>query len=148
MPTYRNDTDKRITHAYMNYMYWSTGEVKRLPFYVPHEKLGLTVVSDDPIADRLVYDWTVELAPFEPETLELPYFEAFELSIRTVAGSAEIRVGESDTAIGVNSEEIHVSTYTYARCPRLRFVSESDAKLHVKMEERNMKNTLRRGDVK
>jgi hypothetical protein len=147
MPTYRNDTDKRITHADMNYMYWSPGEEKSLPFFVPHGKLGLTLTSDYPAADNLVFDWTVTLAPFEPETLELPYFEAFELSIRTVAGSAEVRIGNSDTAIGVTSEEIHVSTYTYARCPRLRFVSKTDAMLHVKIEERNTKNTLRRGDV-
>ena len=92
MPTYKNDTDRRITHCDMNYMEWEPGEKRSLPFYVPHEKLGLTLVSDYPAADRLVYDWTVELAPFEPETLVLPYLEAYELSIRTVAGSAEVRI--------------------------------------------------------
>ena len=52
MPTYQNDTDHRITHSDMGYMSWQPGEQKKLSFYVPHEELGLTLVSNEPLAGR------------------------------------------------------------------------------------------------
>jgi hypothetical protein len=128
-------------------MEWQPGETKSLPFYVPHEKLELTKVSDDPAADRLVFDWTVELSPYDPAVIELPYFEAFELSINCVTGYADMYIGDADVPVGVNDSEAHFSSYTYARCPRLKFISPAAALLHVKQEERNIKNTLRRGNV-
>jgi hypothetical protein len=125
------------------------GETKELPYYAPHEKLGLTKVSDGPMAERAVYDWTVELSPYDPAVIELPYFEAFVLSVNCVTGYADMYIGDADVPTGVNDAESHFSSYTYARCPRLKFVSPIAALLHVKQEEeeRNVKNTLRRGNI-
>jgi hypothetical protein len=131
----------------MNYLEWKPGETKNLPFYVPYEKLGLTKVSDDPAADRAVYDWTVELSPYDPAVIDLPYFEAFELSINCVTGAASVYIGDADVPVGVDAGEAHFSSYSYARCPRLKIVSDAAALLHVKTEERNVKNTLRRGNA-
>jgi hypothetical protein len=132
----------------MNYMTWQPGEEKRLPFYVPHEKLGLTVVSDAPAADRAVYDWTVTLTPDEPLVLPLQYFEAFELSIYSRSGSAYVYIGDVNVPIRIRNHESHVSMYSYARCPNLKFISSDAVLLRVKQEERNTKNTLRRGDYR
>jgi hypothetical protein len=144
MPTYRNDTEGRITHADMSYMSWMPGEVHRLGFFVPHEKLGLTLVSDDPRPDFAVYDWTVELTALDPADVVLKYFEAFELSIYAVSGSAKVYIGTNATPIGVSAGESHVGEYSYARCPSLRFFSEESAVLRVKQEERNTRNMIRR----
>ena len=45
MPTYRNDTETRITFPDKHYISWQPGEARALPFFVPHEMLGLTLVS-------------------------------------------------------------------------------------------------------
>jgi hypothetical protein len=147
MPAYRNDTERRITHADIAYLCWMPGEAKELPYYVPYEKLGLTKISDIPLTERNAYDWTVELSPYDPAVIDLPYFEAFELSINCVAGNAEMYIGDEDIPVGIGDSEAHFSSYTYARCPRLKFLSPSDALLHVKQEERNVRNTLRRGNA-
>jgi hypothetical protein len=132
----------------MNYMEWRPGEEKRLNFFVPHENLGLTKLSDYPAADRLVHDWTVELSPFDPAVLALPYFEAIELSVYVLSGSADVYIVDGDVPIGMNDQESHISMYSYARCPKLKFLSKDAALLHVKQEERNTRNTLRRGDTR
>jgi hypothetical protein len=148
MPTYRNDTDHRVTHADIGYMTWQPGDEKRLPFFVPHEDLGLTLVSDDPPVAKetsVAQDWTIELTPDDPITLKLRYFEAFELSIFSIEGIAAMRIGDSETDVTISEDESHFSSYTYARCPYLTFISDGDALIRVKQEERNTKNTLRRG---
>lgn len=148
MPAYRNDTDRRITHRDMNYLDWMPGETRDLPFYVPHEELGLTKVSDLPAPRRPVYDWTVTLTPHDPAVLDLPYFEVFELSVYVLTGSADVYVGDGDAPIGVSDTESHFGVYGYARCPRLKFVSAGDALLHVKQEERNVRHISGRGDAR
>ena len=138
MPTYRNETGRRVTHCDMNYMEWRPGEEKSLPFFVPHEKLGLTVVSDEPLVEKHVHDWTAELTPNDPLTVKLPYHEAFELSIHAASGSADVYIGDSAEPVTVNEMESHFSSaaYTYAKCPRLRLVSEEGAEIRIKVEER------------
>ena len=147
MLTYRNDTDRRITHHDMGYMTWLPGEGKRLSFFVPHEKLGLTLVDDDGVPEDLsvAQDWIVELTPGEPVTLPLRYWESFELSIYSVYGTALMKIGNGSAKVTVGEEESHFSSYTYARCPYLTFDCEAPASVRVKQEERNTRNTLRRG---
>ena len=149
MPTYRNDTDHRITHCDMGYMTWLPGEETRLSFFVPHEKLGLTLASPDPPVNRetsVMSDCTVDLDPeSEPLTLDLPYFEAFELSVHSLGGTAYMTVGDGETEVTVSEEESHFSSYSYARCPSLTFSCDAPATVRVKQEERNTRNSLRRG---
>jgi hypothetical protein len=148
LPTYRNDTDRRITHCDMGYMEWRPGEEKRLSFFVPHEKLGLTVASPDPPVNRetsVAADWTVSLDPGDPARLDLPYFEAFELSVFSLGGTAYMTVGDGEVEVTVSEDESHFSSYSYARCPYLTFGCDAAATVRVKQEERNTRNTLRRG---
>jgi hypothetical protein len=145
--TYRNNTDHRITHHDMGYMEWQPGEEKRLSFFVPHGKLGLTLVGDDGQPEDLsvAQDWLVELTPGEPVTVALHYWESFELSVFSVAGTAHMRIGNGDAEVTVGEDESHFSSYSYARCPYLTFGCDAAATVRVKQEERNTKNTLRRG---
>jgi hypothetical protein len=145
--TYRNDTEKRITHHDMGYMTWQPGETKRLSFFVPHEKLGLTLVEDDGAEgdSSVAQDWLVELTPGEPAVLKLRYWETFELSIHSLSGTAFMRIGNSELEVAVSEEESHWSSYSYARCPYLTFDCEEAAAVRVKQEERNTRNTIRRG---
>jgi hypothetical protein len=146
MPTYRNNTKRRITHADMSYMEWQPGEEKRLPFFVPHEELGLTLVSDQPAVNSVARSWVVTLIPGEPLKLKLEYLEAFELSVFSESGSAAMRIGDSGDEVIITAASSHFSSYSYARCPYLTFVpGEDEARLIVKQEERNTRNTLRRG---
>ena len=45
MPTYRNDTERRITHQDKNRLAWQPGETRALHFFVPYKELGLTLVD-------------------------------------------------------------------------------------------------------
>ena len=145
MPTYKNNTDKRITHHDMNYIEWQPGESKELSFFVPHELLGLSLVSHLPDVKKSVHDWSINLMSNIPESLELPYHEAFELSLYCNSGNVNIFIGDNTTPIIIKTGESHFSNYTFARCPKLRFFAAQNAILHVKVEERNTKNTLNRG---
>jgi hypothetical protein len=127
-------------------MAWMPGETKSLPFFVPHGELGLSLVSDEPAPRRPAHDWTVRLDPDDPAVLELPYFEVFELSMYVTAGSAYVYIGESELPIWVNERESHFGVYSYTRCPKLKFLSGGAALLHVKQEERSVKNTLGRSN--
>ena len=145
MPTYRNDTDRRVTHCDMGYMEWAPGEERRLSFHVPWGKLGLTLVSNEPPADSSTKSWTVELTPGDPAVLYLEYWESFELSVISESGNAFMRIGDGADGAAVTEDTSHFSPYSYARCPYLTFESEGNATLLVKQEERNTKNTRRRG---
>ena len=140
MPTYKNDTARKITHPDMGYMEWKPGETKRLPFFVPHENLGLTLVDDEPLDTDSVYgDWTIALPSGGEAAVSLKYMEAYELSVYATGGN--------DEPVAINEKEWHVSAYTYARCPSLRFTSTSGATVRIKQEEKNTKNALHRGGI-
>jgi hypothetical protein len=131
----------------MGYMTWQPGEEKRLSFFVPHEKLGLTLVDDDGKPEDLsvAEDFFIELTPGEPITVALHYWEAFELSIHSLKGTAFMKIGNGDAEVVISEDESHFSSYSYARCPYLTFDCDEAAAVRVKQEERNTKNTLRRG---
>jgi len=150
MPTYRNDTDRKITDGDRSYMEWLPGQVRALDYHIPYERLGLTKISiAEPISsvpDTSVFrDWMIQLTPNDPITLDLPYFEAFELSIYAETGSALATIADGEEAFYILPDESHFSTYSYARCPSVTLISDKDAVIRVKQEERNTKNTLRRG---
>lgn len=151
MPTYKNETARKITHPDMGYMEWKPGETKRLPFFVPHEELGLTMTDDAPKVNKetsIVGDWEIDIAAGGAEVLKLPYIEAFELSVHSLDGAAVMQIGDSDEGdVLIGADESHWSSYSYARCPYLTFESVDGAIVRVKQEERNTRNTLRRGRI-
>ena len=85
MPTYRNDTETRITWGDKHYISWQPGEAKALPFFVPHEYLGLTLTAPEPYVLRgrargFGYTEFVVKAG-APTVYKLPYAETIELSV-------------------------------------------------------------------
>lgn len=96
MPTYRNDTDRRITFHESGIVTWYPGDIHELDYFVPYKWLGLTVISDEP---KVLYDGLyrhgykyVEAfpnqmleagVPGEDYVFELPYAETLEISIIT-----------------------------------------------------------------
>ena len=85
MPTYRNDTETRITWGDKHYISWQPGEAKALPFFVPHEDLGLTLADPEPYVLRgraRGFGYTeFVVKPGTPEVYKLPYSETVELSV-------------------------------------------------------------------
>ena len=146
MPTYRNDTDRKITDADRNYMEWMPKQQRTLNYHIPHKELGLTKVEGDDRPDTSVpRDWNVSIDPGSPIILELPYLEAFEISIYAIEGTAHARIGDGEGTYYIGEDESHFSLYSWSRCPYIEFSSDEGAVIRVKQEERNTKNTLRRG---
>ena len=52
MPTYKNETNRRITFSDKNYLKWDPGDVKALEYFVPHEELGLSMIDERPYVLR------------------------------------------------------------------------------------------------
>ena len=143
MPTYKNDTDKRITHSDMSYMEWRPGEEKRLPFFVPHEKLGLTMTDEEPHVLRphsRGLDYTEIMiepgAPIEERTVKLPYAESVLVSVEVRDARAWVKmfVGDSDIPIIVDRNNNHISSYAWSIAAVLTFEAEEAAAVYVKCE--------------
>jgi hypothetical protein len=127
------------------------GESKALPFFVPHEKLGLTLVSDVPIPEIAARTWRLSLTPGEPASVGLEYFDRYELSVYAVMGVVEMTIGPGGGGgITISPGEAHTGRYTYARCPSATFVSDGTASggnavVKVKQEAVARKEPLRKG---
>ena len=138
MPTYRNDTDRRITFPDKHYMSWQPGESKALSFFVPHGDLGLTVTDPEPYVLK-AKPWGVgyneiPVAAGSPVVFDLPYAETVELSIYVLTGSVRLKIGDSDIPILVDSNNNHVSRYPWDMSAYLTFESDEDATVYVKCE--------------
>jgi hypothetical protein len=124
------------------------GEEKALPFFVPHAKLGLTLASDDPLPEAAAKTWQFSLEPSAPVTLDLEYFDQYELSVYCAAGDIEMTIGPVGGAggtIAVSPGEAHTGGYTYAKCPSVTFESDGNAVVKVKQESIARRELARRG---
>ena len=147
MPTYRNDTEKRITHQDKNRISWQPGEEKGLPFFVPYEELGLTLTGPEPWVLRgrgRGFGYT-ELAVGAGQRAEfkIPYGETVELSVICPAGFVRMYLGDSDVPIAVDPQNNHVARYPWDMIAYLTFEADEDAEVYVKAEafaDRGWKN--------
>jgi hypothetical protein len=141
LPTYRNDTDSRITFPDKGYMHWEPGEEKALIFFVPHEELGLTLTSPEPYVLRgksrgLGYN-EMEIepgAPVERRTWKLPYCETVEVSVFAASGYVRMFVGDSDAPILVDEQNNHVARYSWDMSAYLTFEADAPASVYMKCE--------------
>ena len=137
MPTYKNETDRRITHQDKNRISWQPGEERRLPFFVPHEELGLTLVSDEPYVLRgrgrgLGYHEFV--AGPDKTVFKLPYCENVEVSVFVPKGLAKMYLGDSDVPIAVDPQNNHVGRYPWDMIAYLTFEADEATEVYVKVE--------------
>jgi hypothetical protein len=93
MPTYKNEKSYPISFGRH---YWVPGEEKRVPFFIPAEEIGLTVVSGDPKPrSQVLYSGEVTVPPGETVTLPVPYCRKLSLQAATEGDDvAEIHLGE------------------------------------------------------
>lgn len=157
MPTYKNETDRKITYPTMSYMSWSPGETKALRFHVPYERLGLTLISFEPLVSDnaavqldqfIVLDSVVAGETPNSVTVEMPTMASFEVSIYCYQGAAKMYIGDATEKFVLLLEgDNHFSTYNYGSCPHIRFVADSEewkTQCRIKVEQRNMFNAVRR----
>ena len=138
MPTYRNDTERRITWWKKHYISWQPGEAKALPFFVPHEMLGLTLAAPEPYVLRgsaREFGYTeFVVRPGVPETYPLPYSETVEISIFVPKGLVRMFVGDCPVPIAVDPQNNHVSRYPWDMSAYLTFVADLETEVYVKVE--------------
>lgn len=152
MPTYRNDTAAKITHQAKNNMEWMPGEEKRLAFFVPYERLGLTLVDPEPYVRRRssVYDYNeFEIQPGASLVYVIPYHETFELSLSMIKGAVEMLIGDGDVPTVIDDKHDHVSTYAWDQTAYLTFkaIGTNTAQIKVKVEAKTWQDAKRRGGV-
>ena len=152
MPTYRNDTDAKITHQAKNCMEWMPGEQKSLAFFVPHELLGLTLADPEPYVRKRssVYDYNeFEVQPGQKLVYQIPYHETFELSLAMIKGEVQMLIGDSDVPTVIDDQHDHVSTYAWDQTAYLTFIGAgtATAQIKVKVEAKTWQDAKKRGGV-
>ena len=135
MPTYRNDTGDRITFPDKHYLSWNPGESKALPYFVPYEDLGLTLVDPEPWVLKKGLGYAeLGVTPGTPTVYKLPYAQSVELTVYALEGACEMYVGDSDERIKIDVNNNHLSTYAWDRSAYLTFVTASPMTVYVKCE--------------
>jgi hypothetical protein len=141
LPTYRNETGRRITFPDKGYLAWQPGEEKALAFFVPHEDLGLTVVSPEPWVLRgksrgLGYnEMNIEPdAPAEDRRWNLPYCETVEVSVFVLSGHVRMFIGDSDIPIVLDENNNHVTRYPWDMAAYLTFEADAVTAVYMKCE--------------
>lgn len=151
MPTYRNDTENRITHCDKTYIAWQPGEVKSLPYFVPYKVMGLTLVDEQPYVrkDTSVHDYQeFELTPGDaPIIYDIPYRETFELSLSVLTGTVKMYIGDSEVPTVLDIWHDHVSTYAWDQTGWLKFevLGNEVAQWIVKVEAKTWKDARKKG---
>ena len=138
MPTYRNDTDKRITFPDKNYLEWKPGQARELEYFVPHEDLGLTMIDEKPYVLRekprgFGYR-TLVVEPGKKTVYKIPYSMTVEISVLSPEGEAVMTIGDSLIPILVGPKQYHVSRYPWDMAGCLTFEAEKKINVHIKVE--------------
>ena len=140
MPTYENQTERRITFPDKNYLSWQPGESRALLFFVPHEDLGLTMTDEKPyVLKERPYQrgygfFALDLMPNVPAVQWLPYNMTIELSVYTLKGNALMSIGDSDEKMLLNPDNNHVTRYPWDMCPYVTLSSKERMTVYVKVE--------------
>ena len=138
MPTYKNNTNRRITFPDKHYMEWSPGEVKELEYFVPHMDLGLDMIDEKPYVLRdnpRGFGYRALLVePGQKTVYHIPYSTTIELSVLSPDGEAVMYVGDSQVPIPVGPKQYHVSRYPWDMVGYLTFEAEKRISVHVKVE--------------
>ena len=123
MPTYRNDTENRITFSDKHYISWQPGEAKALPYFVPWKTLGLTQASPEPLVNRQDGGyWELIIKPGVRQVVDLlPYLHTFQLSIFVLKGLVKMWVGDDPTPIIVDPQNTHLSRRAWDMTAYLTF---------------------------
>jgi len=167
MPTYINETNRRITWRDLE---WQPGHSKSIRRFIPHKIIGLTMTSDLPFVLRDNRDLGyVEMlitpdAPVEDRRYWLPFFDSIQLTVFVLKGSkvgleiecedeeeledvdlVTMYVGDSAIPIVVDLNNYHHSVYSWEYSGYLTFESKHPAIVTIKVDPFTTRGTDRRG---
>ena len=139
MPTYKNETNRRITFSDKNYLKWDPGDVKALEYFVPHEELGLSMIDERPYVLRnrpRGFGYTEFVVRAGHKTVWwLPYSMTVELTVFSLHQAVRMWVGDCDVPIIVDPNNNHVSRYPWDMSAYLTFEAvDKAADVYVKAE--------------
>ena len=142
MPTYKNNTNRRITFQDKQRIHWQPGDVHSLHFFVPYKDLGLTLVDDKPYVLRNPtrgFGYTEFIVPVGGQVVyDIPYSETIELSVFAPKGLVLMYPGDCTEPFAVDEDVFHVSRYPWDMVAYLTFELDGDAEedrpVYVKCE--------------
>lgn len=135
MPTYRNDTNGRITHQDKNKLAWEPGQVRELHFFVPHVELGLTLVDEKPYVLRgrtrgFGHEEFV-ITPGERRVWRIPYNETVEISVYALHGAVRVWFGDCEVPIIVDPNNNHLGRHAWDMTACLTFEGIEETDVYV-----------------
>ena len=138
MPTYRNDTARRITFQDKNGLIWDPGQSRACPFFVPYRDLGLTLVSEEPYVLRnntRGFGYKIlSLTPGVKTRFEIPYSETVELSVIVKGEPVSMYIGDCEEPVIILPLANHVSRYPWDMSAYLTFEAGAHSIAYVKVE--------------
>lgn len=140
MPTYTNSGTKRVSFQNLE---WSPGEVKKLPYFVPHTLLGLDMTAPEPFVNQpegLGFG-AITLAINGETIYDVPYSDVVEISVWAgEGGPAQMFVGDSLTSITIDESNNHVGRYLWSKVGYLKFAGAGSVQITVNPIERGFKD--------
>ena len=142
MPTYRNDTKKKITFPDATYLEFYPGQTRVLRYHIPYVDLGLTLVSETPFVlrsdtgegNRLAY-FEESMASGDSKRFDFPYCEGIQLSIEATSGKAYVYYGDSDQRVLIDSTHYQVTSVAWSKVPYVIVECIEAASITIKAED-------------
>lgn len=151
MPTYQNQTDRRITWGHKHYIEFDPGETKALRYFIPEDITGLTMIDVEPYVLRnrnIMLDYTeIMIEPsmtLAERTVKIPWVETVLISVEVRSGEVKMYVGDSEIPIIVDRDNNHVSIYPWDISSYLVFEVEEATAVYMKFEPYTHRGTERR----
>lgn len=134
MPRYRNGTSNRI--PWRHYV-WESGETKDLPVFVPHEALGLTLVSGGKVVPSpiLMSQEVALTAGALSATITLPYAAKVGMTIYAKTGSGVLTLGDSEIEIPLEPGATYEGTFPWHKVGSIKLESDAPATFILFVEE-------------
>ena len=164
MPTYKNNTNRRITFAHKGTLEWWPEQEHRLHYFVPHFDLGIDMIDPEPYVTRYKSRnfWYHEAVitpamPLEDRTFWMPYWETIQVSayiIQSFEGRGELEmssdtncdtlrmyVGDTEMPVVVDLCNNHLGHYAWDLSAYLTFESDNPVAVGIKVEPYTYRGT-------
>ena len=143
MPTYQNQTKKRITWDHKGYLEFEPDQIRALEYFIPMEVTGLTMIDEQPYVLRGKRDvGYAEMiinpgAHVDTRTYKIPYFESFDLTVFVIGTeSAAVRmfIGDSEIPIAVDMKNYHWNRYAWDMSSYIIFESSIPSLVTIRVD--------------
>jgi hypothetical protein len=150
VPTFRNDTNSPITY---NAIVHPPGggvrkviitiypeEEKALDFWVPHVKLGLTLVSDTfpPVPESILANGTFAITAGAERKFEIAPCDSYYLDVIAQTGSVVVYIGNANQGVSVSATSPTAYRYhgvqDWEYAPAIKIVGVADGSFTLSAE--------------